>query len=123
MEAGKENRPSTQSRLIRLKIDNNSRKFHATTLARFQETGNRLGIYSRPRYNTTMAAINPNISLFHGENLYLLEKTLENWFQNFEKKHGDINITIIDSEEELNAKTIINALESAPFLGENVSSS
>mgnify|MGYP001562047394 CR=1 FL=1 len=65
-----------------------------------------------------MAAINPNISLFHGENLYLLEKTLENWFQNFEKKHGDINITIIDSEEELNAKTIINALESAPFLGE-----
>ncbi len=65
-----------------------------------------------------MAPINPNISLFRGENVYLLEKTLGKLREDFEKKHGDLNITILESEEELTANSIISALQAAPFLGE-----
>lgn len=61
---------------------------------------------------------NPNISLFTGENVYLLEKTLDKLREDFEKKHGDLNITILESEEELTAKCIMSALEASPFLGE-----
>lgn len=65
-----------------------------------------------------MPATNPNISLFTGENVYLLEKTLEKLRDDFMAKHGDLNITILEDESEMTAESIINALESAPFLGE-----
>ncbi len=65
-----------------------------------------------------MSVINPNISLFTGENVYLLEKTLKKLRDDFITKHGDLNITILEDESEMTADSIINALESAPFLGE-----
>ncbi len=65
-----------------------------------------------------MPATNPNISLFTGENVYLLEKTLEKLRDDFMAKHGDLNITILEDDSEITADSIINALESAPFLGE-----
>lgn len=65
-----------------------------------------------------MPVTNPNISLFTGENIYLLEKTLDKLREDFEKKHGDLNITILEDESELTANSIMNALEAAPFLGE-----
>lgn len=63
-------------------------------------------------------ASNPNIFLFTGENAYLLEKTLEKLRGDFEKKHGDLNITVLEDEQELTARSIIGAIEAAPFLGE-----
>ncbi len=65
-----------------------------------------------------MPVTNPNISLFRGDNLYLLERTMQNLREAFEKKHGDLNITILESEDELTASNIKSALSAAPFLGE-----
>lgn len=48
----------------------------------------------------------------------MLEKTVEKVRESFEQKHGDLNITILDSEDELTANSIMNALKAAPFLGE-----
>ena len=66
----------------------------------------------------TPTVTNPNISLFTGENVYMLEKTVEKLRSDFTAKHGDLNITILDNEDELTASSIINALKAAPFLGE-----
>ena len=59
-----------------------------------------------------------NVLLFTGENTYLAERTLEKLKSDFTGKHGDLNITILDNEEELTAKSILGALKAAPFLGE-----
>lgn len=59
-----------------------------------------------------------NVLLFTGENTYLAQRTLEKWKNDFVAKHGDLNITVLDSEEELTARSIMNALKAAPFLGE-----
>lgn len=65
-----------------------------------------------------MEVKNPNIVLFHGENIYMLERTLEKTRANFVEKHGDLNITILEDEEEITAKSIMGAMKAAPFLGE-----
>src|SRR3989338_572211 len=59
-----------------------------------------------------------NVHLFTGENTFMAERTLEKWKSDFTAKHGDLNITVLDSEEELTAKSIMGALKAAPFLGE-----
>ena len=88
---------------------------------RFRSSGGQICIYQTSRYNKPMpptSVTNPNIFLFTGENIYMLEKTVEKARENFEQKHGDLNITILDNEDELTANSIINALKAAPFLGE-----
>lgn len=65
-----------------------------------------------------MSATYPNISLFTGDNAYLLEKTLALLIDDFTKKHGELNVAILESENELTANAIMSAAESAPFLAE-----
>lgn len=56
--------------------------------------------------------------LFHGSDLYSLEKKLAFWRSEFEKKHGgDINISILDSQNAT-ANDIFQACASLPFLAE-----
>lgn len=66
----------------------------------------------------TTTGINPQVLLFMGENVYLMEKTLAKLKQDFIEKHGDLNITILEDEEEITAASITNAAKSSPFLGE-----
>jgi len=61
---------------------------------------------------------NPRILLFTGENVYLMEKTLGKWVRDFIEKHGDLNVTTLEEEDEITAKSVTGALKASPFLGE-----
>lgn len=65
-----------------------------------------------------MSPTYPNISFFTGNNAYLLEKTLALLIENFTKKHGELNVALLESENELTANAIMSAAGSAPFLAE-----
>lgn len=60
---------------------------------------------------------NPNIRLFYGPNQFLLRRELERWKKGFLEKHGDTNLDVLDGKI-VSGSDIINAADTAPFLGE-----
>jgi DNA polymerase III subunit delta len=59
-----------------------------------------------------------NLYLFTGENLIELNRKLCHWKSEFKKKHQDINLEQYSGISQDDLKTIITALESAPFLSD-----
>ena len=57
-----------------------------------------------------------NIFLFCGENTFGLQQEITRWHEEFEKKHGDLNIEVIQDEES--ADRITSSLEASPFLAD-----
>ncbi len=58
-----------------------------------------------------------NIFLFTGEDTYLLHEQITAWKEAFVKKHGDINLAILDATETpLNE--VMAAVNAIPFLGD-----
>lgn len=58
-----------------------------------------------------------NVFLFTGGETYLLRQKVNGWKEAFRKKHGDINLAMLDAEEmELGA--LMADISALPFLGE-----
>lgn len=55
--------------------------------------------------------------LFHGEDLYTQANKLRHWKTEFEKKHGDYNITVIE-RGSLTCAAILDCAAAVPFLSE-----
>lgn len=58
-----------------------------------------------------------NIYFFTGEDSYRLHEELLRWKKGFIEKHGDLNLTVLDSEVA-DINEILNAMTALPFLGE-----
>lgn len=59
-----------------------------------------------------------NLYLFTGENFQALNEKLRFWKKEFEKKHSETNIEQFDDVSQKDIPSIINAIESQPFLAD-----